>query len=191
MENHGTAADGPRERILSAASTLFYRHGINATGIGELVEVAGVSKRTLYQLFGSKDELVAAYLRRMSASRHLIERCLDRADLTPRERLVALFDRPRPTFRGCPLHNAAVELTEPGHPGRPVIVAHKRAFLDRLTDTARAAGARDPQALGHRLFVVFEGAMALATSTDDRNAFDYARPVALALIEEAVPGADG
>ncbi|MER8184515.1 TetR/AcrR family transcriptional regulator [Kitasatospora sp. NPDC094015] len=188
MESLRTAADAPRERILAAAATLFYRHGINATGIGELVEVAGVSKRTLYQQFASKDDLVAAYLQRATQSGRLLDRRLEQPELTPRERLLALFDPPPPTFRGCPLHNASVELTEPGHPGRAVIVAYKRRFQERVTEQARAAGARDPEALGRRLSVLFEGATALATSLDDRDAaFDHARPLARAVIEEALP----
>ncbi|WP_033822426.1 TetR/AcrR family transcriptional regulator [Kitasatospora sp. MBT63] len=186
MANQPATTHGPRERILAAASALFYRHGINATGIGEVVEVAGVSKRTLYQQFESKDELVAAYLRRMTESGRLLDRRLDRTELAPGERLVALFERPGAAFRGCPMHNASVELTEPAHPGRAVIHAYKQGFLDRLVDTARQAGAADPEELGHRLFVLFEGATALATSINDPAAFDYARPAAATLVGQAL-----
>lgn len=190
----GTRLPSPRSRILSTAVKLFYRKGINATGIGQLVEVAGVSKRTLYQLFDSKDDLVVAYLRAMSGGEVVTnEGALARTELTPRERMLALFDRP-PTgarFRGCPLHNASVELTDPTHPGRPVIVEHKRGFLRRLVTTARDAGAIDPEALGRQLFALFEGAMAAATSIGGPEAFDFTRAAAELLIDAAVPATVG
>jgi AcrR family transcriptional regulator len=180
---------GPRERILAAAQTLFYRNGIQATGVEELASVAGVSKRTLYKLFLGKDQLVAAYLRQVSENLDTNERYLLRGDLAPRERLLALFRRPRASapFRGCPFHNAAVELADPDHPARPVVLAHKQAVVRLLVDTAREAGAGDPETLGHQLAVLFEGAAALATSLDDVAPFDYARPVAAALIDQAWP----
>jgi AcrR family transcriptional regulator len=178
----------PRSRILATAVDLFYRNGINATGIGELVEVAGVSKRTLYQLFGSKDELIVAYLRVMSTSVPTSEDSLTDTGLAPRDRLLALFDRPRigDRFRGCPLHNASVELTDPDHPGLPVITGHKREFLDRLVATAKEAGATDSDVLGRQLFALFEGAMALATSLGDLESFEFARPAAVLLMDSAL-----
>jgi AcrR family transcriptional regulator len=188
---------GSRERILTAATRLFYEQGIQATGVEELAASAGVSKRTLYKLFGSKDQLVAAYLEKMHRDLVSHERPLWRLDLTPRERLIALFDQPaadRP-YRGCPFHNAAVELSGPAHPAHPVIRAHKQAALRRIVDTAREAGADDPETLGQRIFVLYEGATALSTSIGGTQSFDYARPVATTLIEQAVgvslPGRTG
>ena len=177
----------PRERILATARSLFYRNGIQATGVEELASTAGVSKRTLYKLFGSKDQLTAAYLERMELTTN--ELYIVSGDLPPRDRLLALFRRPPASapYRGCPFHDAAVELASPAHPARAVILAHKQAVIRLLTDTARQANARDPETLGHQLAVLFEGATALATSIDDIAPFDYARPVAAALIERAIP----
>jgi len=122
------------------------------------------------------------------------EALLDRFDhvAARRERLLAVFRRPPASeaFRGCPFHNAAVELAGPAHPGTAVIHAHKQAFLRQLADTARQGKAHDPETLGRQLAVLFEGATALATSIDDVAPFDDARPVAAALIEQAIP-ADG
>jgi AcrR family transcriptional regulator len=186
----GEPADrlGPRDRILVTARALFYRQGIHATGVEQLAEAAGVSKRTLYQLFGSKDGLVAAYLTWMSEHAPTNERYLRRVDLTPRERLLALFGRPTSAaaVRGCPIHNAAVEITNPRHPGAAVIHAHKEGFLRQLVDTATQAGAPDPETLGRQLFVLFEGATALGTSTGELASYDYARPVAQALVDQAL-----
>src|SRR6202035_6125355 len=83
---------GARERILSASQQLFRDQGINRTGIDQLCAVAQVSKRTAYQHFTSKDELVAEYLRRFDPD--VMPGVFDRTDLTPRERLIAAFDMP-------------------------------------------------------------------------------------------------
>jgi AcrR family transcriptional regulator len=173
---------------MDAARTLFYRNGIHETGMNELARAAEVSKRTIYQLFESKDDIVVAYLRHIGEYGRPGARALDRADLAPRERLIALFDRPhRPSvFRGCPLHNAAVELAASGHPGRAVIAAHKRTMLARLVAVAAEAGADDPEALASQLLTVHEGATALATSLGDLEPFDFARSAATALIDAAV-----
>jgi AcrR family transcriptional regulator len=178
---------GPEARIMEAARTLFYRNGIHETGVNELARVAEVSKRTIYELFGSKDDIVVAYLRSIGEHGRLGARALDRTDLTARQRLLALFDRPhRPAvFRGCPLHNAAVELAGSAHPGRAVIAGHKRDTLEKLTQTAAEAGAPDPVALAEQLLVIFEGATALATSLADLESFDFARSAALELIDAA------
>src|ERR1700683_1101135 len=102
---------GARQRILETAAELFYREGINATGVERLAAEASVSKRTLYQHFPSKAAVVEEYLHGME------QRIADTVitsedDQTPRERLLAAFDghvAPGETFRGCPFHNAAVE----------------------------------------------------------------------------------
>jgi len=177
----------PSARILSTATRLFYRNGIQATGVGEVVDAAGVSKRTLYQLFGSKDELVAEYLRQVSDKGVLGEQFLDRADLPARERLLGLFTRPSAEIehRGCPLHNAAVELPATDHPAHQVIIGHKRAVLDKLVSTAAEAGASDPESLGRQLITLYEGATALTTTLHDYGPFDAARSAAEVLIDVA------
>jgi AcrR family transcriptional regulator len=177
----------PSARIMSTATRLFYRNGIQATGIGELVDAAGVSKRTLYQLFGSKDDLVTAYLRRVSAHGLSGEHYLDRADLSPRERLLGLFTRPSTEVehRGCPLHNAAVELPPTAHPAHQVIVEHKRAVLDKIVAIAAEAGAREPEPLGRQLITLYEGATALSTTLHDYEPFDSARDAAEVLVDVA------
>ena len=122
-----------------------------------LASVAGVSKRTLFKLFPGKDQLVTAYLRQASENLGTNERYLLRGDLAPRERLLALFRRPRASapFRGCPFHNAAIELADPDHPARPVVLARKQTVVRLLVDTARQAGAADPETLGDQLTVLF------------------------------------
>lgn len=185
------AAD-PRSRIMAVAVDLFYRQGINSTGIAELADRAGVSKRTLYQLFTGKDQLVAAYLDAVAASNDpddgSNEHKLFDDSRSPREKLMGLFDRPGPhaRYRGCPFHNAAVELAEPGHPGLPIVIEHKHRIQRTIIDTARLAGAAEPDVLGRQLAVLFEGAMALSTSVNSAEPFDSARSAAVELVDRAV-----
>lgn len=178
---------GARDRLASAAAKLFYRNGINATGVETVIQHAQVSKRTLYQHFSSKTELVENYLRGLDQSGTPMERPLNRADLAPRERLLAIFDVPPvEKFRGCPFHNAAVESAGEWTAVDDLVRAHKRRFAERLVAVAREAGADDPYELGNQLMVLFEGATALATSLNDTAALLHARSAAAQLIDAAI-----
>lgn len=179
---------GARERIRRAAAELFYRHGIHATGVDLLIRHAHVSKRTFYQHFSSKTELVEDYLRGIDErGGSPMERHLDLLELTPRDRLLAVFEaKPSGRLRGCPFHNAAVE-SAGELPGVDELVrAHKQRFAQRLATVALEAGARDPYLLGNQLAVLFEGATALATSLNDSAPLLHARSVAADLIDAAV-----
>ena len=179
---------GARERLLTSASRLFYRKGIHATGIEALIQHANVSKRTLYQHFSSKDELVEHYLRRIDeAGGSPMEKPLLKQDLPPRDRLLAIFDAaPVAKFRGCPFHNAAVESAGELSAVDDIVRNHKRRLAELLVQVAAEAGAADPYALGHQLLVLFEGAASLATSLNDTGAFVHARAAAARLIDCAV-----
>ena len=174
---------GARERILSASQQLFRDQGINRTGMDQLCEVAQVSKRTAYQHFSSKDELVAEYLRRFDPE--VMPGVFDRTDLTPRERLVAAFDLPAATPL-CPYIAAAVELHDPHHPASEYARDYKTAIAARFTETAREAGATDPEQLGEQLALLLDGASA-RTRVLDRDSFSTAAAIAVALIDLAVP----
>jgi AcrR family transcriptional regulator len=184
----GPAARRPRERILITARTLFYREGIHATGVQRLAETAHVSKRTLYENFASKNELVEAYLRRIEETDGIPnERALENPG-TPRSRLLAIFDSPPAgRFRGCPFHNAAVEAADEMPGVHAIVHEHKLGFIARLIETAAQAGARDPYRLGHQLAVLFEGALALATSLNDTSPMLHARSAVEVLVDAAVP----
>jgi AcrR family transcriptional regulator len=182
-----TGGRGARQRILAAAAELFYREGINATGVERLAAEASVSKRTLYQHFPSKTAVVEEYLRSIE------QRVADAVihpdnDLTPRERMLAAFDGHTAvgTFRGCPFHNAAVESagTMPGV--QDIVRTSKLGFADWLTQLAEQAGAADPRQLGNQLAVLYEGAGALATSLDDPEPWARAKKAAEVLIDHAL-----
>ena len=174
---------GARERILSASQQLFRDQGINRTGMDQLAAVAQVSKRTAYQHFTSKDELVAEYLRRFDPD--ILPEVFDRADLTPRERLLAAFDIHAPL---CPFIAAAVEIHDPGHPARVYARDYKKAFAARLTETAREAGATNPEQLGEQLALLLDGASA-RNQVLDTDTFATAAAIAVVLIDNAIPTA--
>ena len=178
---------GARQRILDTAAELFYRDGINATGVERLAAESSVSKRTLYQHFPSKTAVVEEYLHAIEPRASRLS--TDTSDQTPRQRLLAVFDTPTTptsTLRGCPLHNAAVEAagTMPGV--HQIVRVFKESFADSLTELAGQAGAADPRQLGNQLAVLSEGAAALATSLDDPTPWAWAKTAAEALIDQAL-----
>lgn len=178
---------GARERILGAARQLFREQGINKTGIDQLCAAAQVSKRTAYQHFGSKDELIAEYLRRLDPD--LMPEVFERTDLTPRERLLAVFEMP-PTMTHdpmplCPFITAAVEIADPEHPARVQARDYKKSFTVRLTETAREAGVADPELLAEQLALVLDGA-STRTRTLGTDALPTAAGIAITLIEDAL-----
>jgi AcrR family transcriptional regulator len=180
---------GARERILRAAAGLFYEQGINTTGMAELSEVASVSKRTLYQHFASKDELVEAYLKRFDEEKAAgPEKALDRTELTPRERLVGMFDVVSASTRGCPYLNAAIEIADVDSPARHLITEHKQRFTEKLIEVAREAGATEPELLGHQLAVLFDGAAAGVTTDRTGGSASFAKSAAETLIDLAIRG---
>ncbi|MEV6115867.1 hypothetical protein AB0L59_25985 [Streptomyces sp. NPDC052109] len=109
-------------------------------------------------------------------------------DLTPRERLLEVFAAPagEAPLRGCPFHNAAVEMADTLPAVREIVARHKQAFADLLTETAREAGAADPEVLGRQLAVLFEEAEAPATSLNDPRPVSGARAAAVTLIDAAL-----
>jgi AcrR family transcriptional regulator len=172
---------GARERILSASRQLFRDQGINSTGVDQLCAVAEVSKRTLYQHFASKDELIAEHLRRFDPD--ILPEVFDRTDLTPRERLLAAFDIDPPL---CPFIAAAVEIHDPGHPARVYARDYKTAFAARLSETAREAGAANPGQLGEQLALLLDGAAARSRVLN-ASTFSTAAAVAAVLIDNSIP----
>ncbi len=176
------------ERILQTASRLFYEEGIRAVGVDTISEQADVSKVTLYKNFGSKDELVAAYLRRRDERwRAVLARDTDRrAD--PTGRLLAVFDAygaylfDEEGYRGCAFINAAAEITDDDHPGRPVIREHKEGIRRHLSILAARAGFKDPESLAERLLILLEGAWVTAVVRRSADPLDSAREVALGLL---------
>jgi AcrR family transcriptional regulator len=154
----------PRERILAAASDLFYRHGIRAVGVEAIAEAAGTNKMTLYRHFDSKDELVAEYLRRLAAESDAVwEELARKFPGNPAAQLNGWVESmaghiANADERGCALANAAIELPEKEHPARPVIESFKRGQRERLVALCRAAALDQPELVADELFLLLEGA---------------------------------
>jgi AcrR family transcriptional regulator len=160
---------------------LFRDQGINSTGMDQLCAVAEVSKRTLYQHFTGKDELIAEHLRRFDPD--ILPEIFNRAELTPRARLLAAFDIDSPL---CPFIAAAVEINDAGHPARVYARDYKQALADRFTETAREAGATNPEQLGEQLALLLDGASARSRVLN-ASSFSTAAAIAEVLIDNAVP----
>ncbi|MGI8648926.1 MAG: TetR/AcrR family transcriptional regulator [Rubrobacter sp.] len=182
------------ERVLAAASRLFYAEGIRAVGVEAVASEAGVTKKTLYDNFGSKDALIAAYLRgRDERWRAWIMEVAEREGGSPEDRILATFDAlgewmEHENVRGCGFVNASVELADPGHPGRVVVREQKEWMHGYLAGLAKEAGVDDVDGLAERLMLLHEGA-SVANSLDlARDAALTARKIALTLITEARPG---
>jgi AcrR family transcriptional regulator len=156
----------PRERLLEAAATLTYRSGVGI-GIDALCKAAGVSKRSMYQLFESKDELLAASLERRASA--YAAALLPPADdgRTPRERILHIFERVEaqaaaPGFKGCPYLAAQIELKDQQHPASQVAHRVKENLTGFFRAEAEKGGASDPVLLARQLSLVFDGASARA-----------------------------
>ncbi len=152
-----------RDRIIRTASDLFYCRGIRCVGVDAIASEAGTNKMSFYRSFASKDELVAEYLRgeeRKSWQRW--DEAVAAQPGDPRAQVEALFDVlvrqiSRNDARGCALANAAVEISEPDHPARAVVERYKAEMRKRFRYLAREMRAREPDALGDSLTLLWEG----------------------------------
>jgi AcrR family transcriptional regulator len=178
-----------RERLLAAADELFYEEGVHTVGVDRVIERAGVAKATLYSAFGSKDELIRAYLAaRHAARQERMTRKLARFD-TPRERLLGVFDilgetTAEPGFHGCAFVNASAE----ARPGSSIeeISDESRAWVRALfAELGEAAGAADPERLARRLALLYDGATVSARMDRYPAAAAEARAIAAVLIDAA------
>ncbi|MGC0337223.1 TetR/AcrR family transcriptional regulator [Streptomyces sp. SLBN-8D4] len=155
-----------RERLLEAAATLTYRDGVGI-GVDALCKAAGVSKRSMYQLFESKDELLAASLEDRASA--YVATLLPPADdgRPPRERILHVFDQlvseaVAPDFQGCRFLVVQIELKDRSHPASRVAHRVKENLTAFFRTEAEQGGASDPELLARQLILVFDGAAARA-----------------------------
>ncbi|MFD3585797.1 TetR/AcrR family transcriptional regulator [Streptomyces sp. NPDC058683] len=179
-----------RERLLAAADELFYSEGVQSVGIDRIVQKAGVAKASLYNLFGSKEELVQAYLdARHANTRDQVERALTRFR-TPRERLLGVFDAQgqlftEPDFNGCAHMTASAEARH-GGPVEGAVDRYRLWVRTMFTDLAREAGVADAEGLARQLHLLYDGAGVSARMDRDPSAATTARAAAAALFDAAV-----
>jgi AcrR family transcriptional regulator len=179
------------QRILEVASRLFYEQGIHAVGVDTIAAESGVTKRTLYDRFGSKDGLVTTYLR--ARDRRWRERIADRLEETGSDaaaRVLAPFDvLPgwlRECTRGCSFINAFAELPDVDHPGRQVIETEKRWLLEHFRASLAEAGVEQPDQLAAQLLSLHEGAIVAFSIVGVARAADAAHTAARTLVELAL-----
>lgn len=163
MSGELTARSRPRDRIIETARDLFHRSGIRAVGVDAIAEAAGTNKMTLYRHFTSKDDLVAECLRSVAGDAAAVWREIEAEHPHDKPAQLRRWIRMAAECvisdgRGCDLANAAVELTEPGHPARKVVEAFKTEHRNRLAGLCREAGIDRPELLADALSLLLEGA---------------------------------
>lgn len=154
----------PRERILDAAEELFHSEGIRRVGVQAIAERAETTKMAIYRHFGTKDTLVAEWLRIVAAD---YQAAFDRVETEhpgqPREQILGLArfiaeGLPTLSHRGCPFINSLAELPDRSHPARQVIEQHKARQTHRLVGMCAAAGLPDPEQAAAEITFLLEGA---------------------------------
>jgi len=157
-----------RDKIAAVAADLFYRKGIHAVGVEEIVKQAGVAKVSLYRNFDSKDDLIVAYLedRNVDFWRQWDD-AFSRYEGNPQAQLRAIMTHlarrtTRPGYRGCPFINYAAEFPQPSHPGHRIVEANKREWRRRLAHIAEALDVARPKQLADGLMLLVEGAYAIS-----------------------------
>ena len=179
-----------RERLLAAADELFYEEGFNLVGIDRVIERAGVAKASLYDCFGSKEELIRSYLQERHAARQLRmhERLARYA--TPKEKILAVFDSmaevaAKPGFRGCAFARASAE-ARPGSSVKAMCDASRAWNLELFAGLARQAGVADPDRVAQQLRLLYDGASVSAHVDTSSTAAAAARAMAELVLDQTI-----
>lgn len=182
-----------RERIVAAAEKLYYAQGIRSVSVDAVAAKAGVTKRTLYYHFASKDDLVAAYLSaRDQPNLLLLRRWFEETDGGPADKARGLFRRlalaaRHPKWKGCGFLRASAELANlPGHPAIKIGAAHKKGFERWMAEVLDAAGAAQPAELARQILLLLDGAFAAVLLHRDPAYMECAGEAAHRLISCAV-----
>ena len=177
-------------RVLDAASTLFYERGIHAVGVDTISEAAGVSKKTLYDRFGSKDALVVAYLQHRDARwRAHLASALDKVPEPGVDRVLAVFDAAIDwsddnSPKGCSAINARAEVSDADGAQSvfPEVTRQKVWLLDLFAELCLEAGIADPVGTAQTLTLLYEGAIVTVGMHTFAQPFERARTVARQLL---------
>ena len=190
-------AETTRDKILTAANKLFYSEGIRAVSVDAIAEKAGLTKRTLYYHFKSKDELIEAYLvSRDQPNLAAFEAWFDAAEGSVADKTSAIFFRVaenarHPKWKGCGFLRTVAELANmPGHPAVAVGAAHKKKFEAWLAGRFAAAGIGGAGALARQVAVLMDGAFAAMLTHRDATYAEAAGSAARALVHQSLRTAD-
>jgi len=182
------------DRISEAAMELFYKRGVRAVGVEEVVAQAGVTKPSLYRAFPSKDDLVASYVGQYGEGMlEKFEKTIAKHAGDPKAGLLAWFegmsDRAAlPAYRGCGVSNAVVEFPSQQHPARAVALANKQALRKRLRDLCREMDAKKPKMLADGLMLLMEGVFVSGQLFGEDGPAGAAAKTAETLIDAHVKG---
>ncbi|MBE9241509.1 TetR/AcrR family transcriptional regulator [Synechocystis salina] len=177
-----------RDRIMQAASTLFYQEGVQKVGVDRIIAESGVAKMSLYNHFKSKDSLIAAWLEERDTSwRRWFQKTVEKRATTPTDRLLAMFDAleewfSQPDFRGCAFINSSAELVEPEHPGYQVALKHQQAVYEYILQLVYEAEIPHPEAVAEQLLLLMEGSIVVAMMRRHPGAAIQAKAAAARLI---------
>ncbi|PCI45176.1 MAG: TetR family transcriptional regulator [Alphaproteobacteria bacterium] len=186
------AQPSKKNHIVEVALCLFYKHGFNATGIEKIRAEAAISKKTLYNHFASKDDLILAVLRLRDVQfRRNFTRAVEHFGKTPAKRLEAVFDALEEWFNGkdfygCMFINASGEFSDPCSPIHSISAEHKRRMYDYVMKLAKEAGAKNPQKLSQQLNLLMEGAIVQAHVSGYKLAARRAKEMAKLFINDAL-----
>ena len=178
-----------RERIIDAATQLFYAQGLRAVSAEKIIALVGITKVTFYRYFPSKDDLIVAYLeRRAEWERNAIlaVRQMAGADASSAFRIIAEAigaESCSPGFRGCPFINAAAEFPDPRHPVRQVVDAHRRWFKHAIEELLDGSSVSNPAEVADELVMLRDGAMVSGYLGDPRIVASALYDAARAIIE--------
>jgi AcrR family transcriptional regulator len=183
-----TRPGNARERILEAAYELFSRRGIQAVGVDAVIERSGVARQTLYRHFGSKQELVLAFLERREElwTRGWLQAAIEERSTDPEERLLAIFDvfdewfRTR-DFEGCSFINVLLEHPEQADPIHRAGVSYLAGIRAMIEDLMRQAGQPDSEDLARKWHILMKGSI-VAAAEGDRDAARRAQEIGALLL---------
>ena len=177
-----------REDLIAAAGRLFLQEGIQGTGIDRVLSEAGVAKMTLYKHFGSKDELIAEAIERVSVEHvAMLESGLRGEGV---ERALSLFDAlggwcGSDGFNGCLILNAVAEFKDPEHPVRHVVRRHLGRLRDLVNRLVAETGAREKDELTNQLMLLVKGSIELSVVSECPSCVASAKRAARILIDAA------
>lgn len=183
-----------RDRIVAAAAKLFYAEGIRAVGVDAVAEKAGVTKRTLYYHFRSKDDLVAAYLQgRDQPNLALFRQWFEETPGALSAKVEGIFRNlaraaRHPKWKGCGFLRTSAELANlPGHPAIKIGAAHKKKFERWLRDTFAEAGIGEADELARQMLLLLDGSFAVVLLHRDASYMETAGAAAARLVAAALP----
>ncbi|MBN9236741.1 MULTISPECIES: TetR/AcrR family transcriptional regulator [Phyllobacteriaceae] len=185
-------ANTTRERIVAAASKLFYGQGIRAVSVDAVAEKAGLTKRTLYYHFASKDDLIAAYLeRRDQPNLGLFRHWFTESEGQLADKVAAIFQHlaaaaRRPAWKGCGFLRTAAELADmPGHPAIRIGIAHKKNFEAWLKTVFEAEGIEAAEQTARQVLLLLDGSFATVLLNRDPSYMETAGMAAASLVRAA------